>query len=61
MGSPTELRRAAKRYEQAKAAREAAIREAAAAGMTRRAIAKEVGISFQRVQQIVRSANGDRP
>jgi hypothetical protein len=48
------LRRAAKRYAEAKAERDQAIRDAAAAGMTRRAIAAAVGVSFQRVQQIVR-------
>lgn len=36
--------------------RAAAIREAAAAGLSRRRIASLLGISFQRVDQIVRSA-----
>lgn len=53
MDPRVKLRRAAKRYTQAKTERDDAIREAAAEGLSRRAIAEEVGISFQRVQQIV--------
>ena len=52
---PTErLKRATKRYTDAKTERDQAIRDAAAAGLTRRAIAEIVGISHQRVQQIVK-------
>lgn len=53
MSPEQRLAKAAKRYADAKAERDAAIREAAAAGMTRRAIAAVVGVSHQRVQQIV--------
>ena len=53
MDPKTALRRAAQRYEAAREARDAAICAAAAAGMTRRAIAVEVGLSHQRVQQII--------
>lgn len=48
------LKRATKRYSEAKAERDQAIREAASAGMTRRAIAAIVGVSHQRVQQIIK-------
>lgn len=54
MDPRTRLRRAKTRYANAKAEREEAIRQAAEEGMTRRAIAEEVGLTFQRVQQIVR-------
>lgn len=47
------LKKATKTYAAAKAERDEAIRAAAAAGMTRRAIAAIVGISHQRIQQIV--------
>ena len=51
------LKRAAKRYTDARTERDKAIREAAAAGMTRRAIGEIVGLSYARVQQIVASEN----
>jgi hypothetical protein len=53
------LQRMAKRYESAKTERDAAIRRAHADGMTLRAIATVVGLSFQRVAQIV-AASGPR-
>jgi hypothetical protein len=49
------LARAQLRLEKAQEDRNAAIREAAEAGMTRRAIAAATGLSHQRVQQIVTS------
>lgn len=48
------LREVDRRYADVKAERVQAIRDAAAAGMTRRAIAAVLGISHQRVQQIIR-------
>jgi hypothetical protein len=58
------LRRLGRRHSQAADAlariereRDQAIRDAAAARMTRRAIAAEVGVSYTRVQQIVKSAD----
>jgi uncharacterized phage protein gp47/JayE len=57
MDLATRLKRAADRIAIDIAARDDLIREAAAAGMTRRAIAEHVGLSFQRVHQII--AAGD--
>ena len=54
MDARAKLRRAARRYEEARAARDEAIRQAAAEHMTRRSIAEVVGLSFQRIQQIIR-------
>ena len=48
------LRRTANGYERARAARDDAIAEVARNGMSLRAIAAEVGLVFQRVQQIVK-------
>lgn len=56
MDPSARLKRAAQQYGDARAERDAAIRDAAAAGMTRRAIAQIVGISFQRVQQIIKDS-----
>lgn len=41
-------------------AREDAIREADDAGMTRRAIAADVGVSYGRVEQILKQREDDR-
>lgn len=49
------LRQTAEEFAAARTERDEAIREAAGAGMTRRAIAAIVGISHQRVQQIIRA------
>jgi hypothetical protein len=51
------LARAAARYVDAKAARDAAIREASASGMTYRAIAEIAGLSHQRIAQIVHASS----
>lgn len=69
MDHETQLRRAAERYAQdndriasqlatAAERRDRVIRAAAADGLTLRKIAQLVGISHQRVDQIVRSAEG---
>lgn len=50
-----------KRQADAAGALHAAIRQAAADGMTVRAIAAEVGLSHQRVAQIVSSSPPDEP
>jgi hypothetical protein len=65
MDAEQELRKTIARYDRAHhkasseiaaldACRNDAIRDAAASGLTRRKIAEIVGLSFQRVQQIVR-------
>ena len=56
----TKLRRLTKRRAEAEADWREAIREAAAEGMTRREIAGEVGVSFQRVQQIIEASDKAR-
>jgi hypothetical protein len=53
MDPTKQLQTAAKRYADAREARDRAIREAAAAGLTGRAIAEIVGLSHQRIHQIV--------
>lgn len=50
----TKLRRLGRRYERAGAERDAAIREAAKAGHSRREIARAVGLSPTRVHQIIK-------
>lgn len=57
--SRARLRRAAKRYQDAKLERDDAIRDAARAGLSRREIAGEVGVSFQRVHQIASADSAD--
>ncbi len=60
MSPEAELRKAEARYqrasrvkEEARLGREAAIREAAAAGLSNRQVAAHVSVTAQRVQQIV--------
>lgn len=53
MTPEAKLKAAAKRYAQSRAARDAAIREASAAGLSERKIADAVDLSHQRVHQII--------
>jgi hypothetical protein len=52
------IRKARARLDETHDAREQAIHDADKAGMTRRAIADEVGVSYGRVEQILKKRSG---
>lgn len=54
------IRKAQASLDETQQAREDAIREADDAGMTRRAIAADVGVSYGRVEQILKQREDDR-